>query len=74
MKIFSSLQWYFLSVKYLSKREIFDRAELRRRRNRREKLRKLREKYKLATSEAERTAILEKALRISPSIRMEDFL
>ncbi len=49
-------------------------AELRRRRNRREKLRKLREKYKLAKTEAEKSAILEKAFRISPSMTLEDFL
>lgn len=49
-------------------------AELRRRRNRREKLRKLKERYKLAKTEAEKSAILEKAFRISPQMRLEDFL
>ncbi|MCX7793655.1 MAG: hypothetical protein N2257_04535 [Thermodesulfovibrionales bacterium] len=49
-------------------------AELRRRRNRREKLRKLRKRYKLAKTEAEKAAILEKAFRISPSMRIEDFI
>jgi len=49
-------------------------AELHRRRHRREKLKKLREKYKLAKTEAERAAIIEKAFKISPLMRLEDFL
>lgn len=49
-------------------------AELRIGRNRREKLRKLRLRYRLAKTEAERSAILEKAFRLSPQMRLEDFL
>lgn len=49
-------------------------AELRARRHRREKLKKLRERYKLAKTEDEKTAILQKVFRISPSIKIEDFL
>lgn len=48
--------------------------ELRKRRLRREKLRKLREKFKMAKNEEEKKRILEKVLKISPSIRIEDFI
>lgn len=56
----------------MSKR-LIDR-ELKKRRLRREKLRKLREKFKLAKTEDEKQRILEKVSRISPSLKIEDFL
>jgi hypothetical protein len=45
-----------------------------RRRHRREKLRKLRQKYAAATSEQERQRILEKAFKVAPTITREQFL
>lgn len=56
----------------MSKRHI--QKELRKRRLRREKLRKLREKFKLAKTEEEKARILEKVLKISPSLKIEQFL
>lgn len=56
----------------MSKR-LIDR-ELKKRRLRREKLRKLREKFKLTKTEEEKKRILEKVSRISPSLKIEDFL
>lgn len=56
----------------MSKRHI--QKELRKRRLRREKLRKLREKFKLAKTEEEKARILEKVSKISPSLKIEQFL
>lgn len=56
----------------MSKR-ITDRA-LKKRRLRREKLRKLREKFKLAKNETEKKHILEKVSKIAPSLKIEDFI
>lgn len=49
-------------------------TELHRRRHRREKIRKLREKYLKAESEEERKKIIEKVLRVNPYITEEEFL
>ncbi|MEN2985510.1 MAG: DUF6800 family protein [Thermodesulfovibrionaceae bacterium] len=54
-------------------RRLIDR-ELRKRRHRREKLRKLREKFKLARTEEEKAKILQKVSKISPLLKIEDFL
>lgn len=54
-------------------RRLVDR-ELIKRRHRREKLRKLREKFKLAKTEEEKAKILAKVAKISPSLKVEDFL
>ncbi|GAQ94351.1 hypothetical protein TAGGR_1531 [Thermodesulfovibrio aggregans] len=56
----------------MSKR-LIDR-ELRKRRLRREKLKKLREKFKEAKSEDEKKRILEKVSKISPSLKIEQFI
>jgi hypothetical protein len=48
--------------------------ELRRRRHRKEKLRKLRKKYVAAQSEEERRAIWTKVQRIAPWLTLEQFL
>jgi hypothetical protein len=48
--------------------------ELRRRRTRRKKVAKLRQRYRAAKGEAERTAILEKLARIAPGLALERFL
>lgn len=56
----------------MSKR-LVDR-ELRKRRLRREKLKKLREKFKEAKSEEEKKRILEKVSKISPSLKIEQFI
>lgn len=48
--------------------------ELRRRRHRKEKLRKLRRKYVAAQSEEERRAIWAKVQRIAPWLTLEQFL
>ncbi len=56
----------------MSKR-IVERA-LKKRRHRREKIRKLREKFKLAKTEEEKRKILEKVSKISPSLKVEDFI
>lgn len=47
---------------------------LKQRRHRREKLRKLREKFKLAKTEQEKQQILKKVAKISPSLKTEDFI
>lgn len=49
-------------------------TELNRRRHRREKIRKLREKYLKAQSDEERKRIIEKALKVNPYITEEEFL
>ncbi len=54
-------------------RRLIDR-ELRKRRHRKEKLRKLREKFKLTRTEEEKSKILAKVAKISPSLKIEDFL
>lgn len=54
-------------------RRLVDR-ELRKRRLRREKLRKLREKFKEAKTEEEKNLILQKVMKISPSLKIENFL
>lgn len=46
--------------------------ELRRRRTRKVKLKKLRAKFAAAPNETERKAILEKARRVSPLVTFED--
>ncbi|RMG40934.1 MAG: hypothetical protein D6725_02455 [Planctomycetota bacterium] len=45
--------------------------ELARRRHRREKLKKLRQKFRAAKSDAERQAIIEKVRKISPFVNLE---
>ncbi|MEO0275796.1 MAG: DUF6800 family protein, partial [candidate division WOR-3 bacterium] len=47
---------------------------LKRKRKRREKIRKLREKYLKAQTEEERKKIIEKALRVNPYITEKEFL
>lgn len=47
--------------------------DLRRKRTRRAKLKKLREKYAKATSGGDKAAILAKAQRVSPLIEAADF-
>jgi len=54
-------------------RRIVER-DLKKRRLRREKLSKLREKFKLAKTEEEKTRILNKVSKIAPSLKVEDFL
>ncbi len=56
----------------MSKR-LVDR-ELRKRRLRREKLKKLRKKFKMAKNEEEKKYILEKVLKIAPSVKIEEFI
>ncbi len=56
----------------MSKR-IIERALIKRR-HRREKIRKLKEKFKLAKTEEEKKRILEKVSKISPSLKIEDFI
>lgn len=46
--------------------------EIARRRTRRAKLRKLRAKYRAATSESEKSAIQEKVRRISPLVNLAE--
>lgn len=48
--------------------------ELKKRRHRREKLRKFREKFKLSKTQEEKNSILEKASKVSPYLKIEDFL
>ncbi|MCS7163881.1 MAG: DUF6800 family protein [Thermodesulfovibrio sp.] len=48
--------------------------ELRKRRLRREKLRKLREKFKMAKTEEEKKKILEKVSKIAPTVKIEEFI
>ncbi|MDI1471751.1 MAG: hypothetical protein QMD43_01265 [Thermodesulfovibrio sp.] len=48
--------------------------DLKKRRHRREKLSKLREKFKLAKTEEEKKRILNKVSKIAPSLKIEDFL
>ncbi|ODA44211.1 hypothetical protein THER_1050 [Thermodesulfovibrio sp. N1] len=48
--------------------------DLKKRRHRREKLSKLREKFKLAKTEEEKKRILNKVSKIAPSLKVEDFL
>ncbi len=50
------------------------RLVFQRRRKRREKLKKLREKYKLAKTDQEREKILEKVRKIAPWLSKEEFL
>ena len=45
-----------------------------RRRTRRHKIKALRKRYQNAGSEAQRTAVVQKALQTSPKMSMEDFL
>ncbi|MCD6284055.1 hypothetical protein J7J12_02245 [bacterium] len=47
---------------------------IRKKRKRKEKLRKLREKYKLAKTQDEKDKILEKVWKIAPWISREEFL
>ncbi len=47
---------------------------LKRKRKRREKIRKLREKYLRAQTEEERRKIIEKALKVNPYITEKEFL
>lgn len=56
----------------MSKR-LVDR-ELRKRRLRREKLKKLRKRFKMAKNEEEKKYILEKVLKIAPSVKIEEFI
>ncbi|GAB6184044.1 DUF6800 family protein [Thermodesulfovibrio hydrogeniphilus] len=56
----------------MSKRMV-ERALIKRR-HRREKIGKLREKFKLAKTEEEKKRIIEKVSRISPSLKIEDFI
>jgi len=49
-------------------------TEIHQRRKRREKMRKLREKYLKAKTDKEREEIIQKALRINPFITREQFL
>ncbi len=56
----------------MSKR-IIERALIKRR-HRREKIRKIKEKFKLAKTEEEKKRILEKVSKISPSLKIEDFI
>lgn len=46
--------------------------ELARKRKRREKLRKLRAKFRAATDEPTRQAIIEKVRRVSPFVNLEE--
>lgn len=48
-------------------------TELKRRKHRRKKIKKLREKYLRAETEEERKQILEKALRVNPHLTEEMF-
>lgn len=50
------------------------RWEIRRRRNRRKKLAKLRIRYAAARSNAEREKILAKVQRVAPTVTREEFL
>ncbi len=50
------------------------RWEIRRRRNRRKKLAKLRARYAAARTNAEREKILAKAQRVAPTVTREAFL
>ena len=50
------------------------RAEIRRRRTRREKIAFLRGRYAKAVSDTERTRILEKLKRLAPALRAEDLV
>ena len=50
------------------------RFQIRQRQKRREKLRKLREKYTKARSEKERETVLEKVFKIAPWLSKEEFL
>jgi len=50
------------------------RTELHSRRKRREKVRKLRQKYLLAKNEEEREKIIAKALRVNKHLTREQFL
>jgi hypothetical protein len=47
---------------------------IRRRRHRREKLRKLRQRYLAASTAEEREKILEKVFRVAPTVTREQFL
>jgi len=48
--------------------------ELRQRRNRKQKLKKLREKFVLAKTKEEKEKILEKVFKIAPRLTEEEFL
>lgn len=48
--------------------------QIRKKRKREEKLRKLREKFKLAKTNQERQKILDKVGKIAPWLKVEDFL
>ncbi len=48
--------------------------QIRRRRARREKLSKLRERYRAAKSSADRERLLEKMKRVAPWLSVEEFL
>jgi len=50
------------------------KTELKRKRNRREKIKKLRIKYINAKSEEEKKKIIEKALKVNPFLTEETFL
>lgn len=56
----------------MSKR-LIDR-ELKKRRLRREKLKKLREKFKVAKTEEEKSFIFKKVSKIAPNVKIEDFI
>ncbi|MFI5088439.1 MAG: DUF6800 family protein [Terriglobales bacterium] len=49
-------------------------SEIRRRRARKEKIALLRKRYAAAASEGDRTRIVEKLHRLSPTFSMEEFL
>lgn len=49
-------------------------ALIKKRRKRREKLRKLREKYILAKTEEEKSGILEKVRKICPTLSVQEFM
>jgi hypothetical protein len=50
------------------------RKEIRRQRARKSKLKQLREKFKKAKNESDRTAILAKLKRVSPTLSKEAFV
>jgi hypothetical protein len=50
------------------------RKTIRRQRKRRQKIKKLREKYLAASNETERQAILEKVKKVSPWLSKKEFL
>jgi hypothetical protein len=49
------------------------KSEIRRRRARKEKVALLRKRYAAATSEGDRSRVIEKLKRLSPTFKMEEF-